>query len=144
MDYIKEVELKYKKREAIGIEGREVKNPRVVCELLKDLQSSVVEKMYALHLNNRNKINCLQVVTIGGLNSAHPEVAEIVRVSLLTASCGLIIAHNHPCGDPDPSSEDRGYTDKVKDVCKLLNIKLLDHIILGDEKYYSFSETGNL
>ncbi|MFA5393934.1 MAG: JAB domain-containing protein [Candidatus Ratteibacteria bacterium] len=144
MLYVKEIELKFRKRPAVGIEGAGVLKPEDVCDLVRDIRDSAVEKMIALHLDSRNKINFLQTVSIGTVNSAPVSPAEIVRVSLLTGSVGVILVHNHPSGDTSPSQDDRNITGRVKATLALLEISLLDHIIVSDSGFYSFKEHSEI
>ncbi len=144
MTYIKEVELKFKKRPAKGFEAWKVCSSEVAYTILRDAQNEVVEKMWALHLDGQNKVNCLQVVGIGTLTACTPYLQEIVRVALLTGSPGVVVAHNHPSGDTRPSLEDKTFTNELSQACKLMGIKLLDHIIIGEEGYLSFADGGLL
>ncbi|MFH2068426.1 MAG: JAB domain-containing protein [Candidatus Omnitrophota bacterium] len=144
MLYVKEIELKFRKRPAIGIEGANIFRPEDVCFLVRDIRDSVVEKMLALHLNSRNAINCVQVVSIGTVNSAPVNPAEIARVALLTASVGVLLVHNHPSGDTEPSTDDRNITGQVKQALALFGIVLVDHIVVSDSAWYSFKTSGIL
>ncbi|MFH0796987.1 MAG: JAB domain-containing protein [Candidatus Omnitrophota bacterium] len=142
MFYVKEIQLKFRKRPAIGAEGIGVLKPEDVYDLVRDIRDSVVEKMMAFHLNSRNAINCVQVVSIGTVNSAPATPVEIVRVALLTGSTGVILTHNHPSGDVSPSAEDKTFTHRLKEACALMDVKLLDHIIVSDSGFYSFKSSG--
>ena len=144
MFYVKEIQLKFRKRPAIGIEGAGVLKPEDVYCLVRDLRESVVEKMLALHLSSRNNINCVQVVSIGTVNSAPVNPAEIARVALLTASVGVLLVHNHPSGDTKPSNEDRTITGQVKKALELFGIALVDHLVVSDSGWYSFKTEGIL
>ena len=147
MLYVKEIELKFRKRPAIGIEGANIFRPEDVCFLVRDIRDSVVEKMLALHLNSRNAINCVQVVSIGTVNYAPVNPAEIARVALLTASVGVLLVHNHPSGNTEPSTEDtedRTITGQVKKALELFGIALVDHLVVSDSGWYSFKTEGIL
>jgi len=67
---------------------------------------------------------------------------SILLVALKTLATGLILAHNHPSGNPKPSEADVNLTKKIKEAAKLMDIQVLDHIILGDDGYFSFSDEG--
>ena len=144
MLYVKEIELKFRKRPAIGIEGASIVTPEDAYGLVQDIRNSVIEKTIALHLNGRNILNCVQVVSIGSVNSAPISPVEITRVSLLTGSVGVILVHNHPSGGTEPSEADRITTGRVKKTLALLEINLLDHIIVADSGFYSFKTSGIL
>lgn len=144
MNYIKEIELKFKRRPANGFESKKIHSSETAFAILKEAQDEVVEKMWALHLTSQLKVNCLQVVGVGTINACTPYLQEIVRVALLTASSSIIIAHNHPGGTQEASQEDKTFTAELKQACKLLGIRLQDHLIIGDEGYFSFADEGIL
>ena len=81
-----------------------------------------------------------------GLSLAGSQVnpREIVKRALAESAAGVIFVHNHPSGDPDPSPEDREVTDRLVQACGLVNIRVLDHIIIGDRGYYSFADDKKL
>ena len=83
------------------------------------------------------------MVAIGSVNKAAVELRDIFKYAILSNAFGIIVVHNHPSGNPDPSSEDCVLTEKVQEAGGLLGIPLLDHIILGEEgNYYSFAENS--
>ena len=142
---IKDVELKWKKREIKGLSDKKIIDSKIAYNILKkDLENSVIEKFVALHIDGRNKAKYYQTVSIGGIQQCSPLMAEIVRMSLITGSVAMIVAHNHPNGNTEPSEEDKKFTEELKDICGKLKIKLLDHIIVSDEGYFSFSDKGLL
>ena len=88
-------------------------------------------------------IGCVQVAE-GGLKQAYVDVRNVLQAALLSNASGIIISHNHPSGKVWPSNEDRELTHHLSQLCDLMNIELIDHIILGLYKYYSFSDDGML
>ena len=102
------------------------------------------EVILALALDIRHNINATSIVHIGSGNESVADTADILRVALYSSSRNLIIAHNHPSGDPSPSAEDRAITQRLKEAAALLNITLMDHIIIGNNGYYSFADEGLL
>lgn len=107
------------------------------------LQNETKEYFMALHLDGKNRIVCVDLVSIGSLNQSIVHPRETFKNSLLSSAASIILLHNHPTGDPTPSSEDLAITRRLKEAGELLGIKVLDHIILG-ETYYSFAERGHL
>lgn len=91
-------------------------------------------------LDNKNKIACISEASIGSTNNAFAGPKEILRTALISNATSIIIAHNHPSGDPTPSQDDRTFTQKLKEAAETVGIKILDHLIIGDEKYFSFCE----
>ena len=102
------------------------------------------EVILAIALDVRHNINATSIVHIGTANESVADTADILRIALYSSSRNLIIAHNHPSGDPLPSAEDKMLTKRMKEAAALLNIKLLDHIVIGSERHYSFADEGVL
>ena len=115
-----------------------------VFTLLKDLQDSSKEKFIGIYMNSRNRILCIEVVHIGSTSESLVDSAAVLRTALLVNAKAIVIAHNHPSGDPSPSVEDKNITQRISAGCKLLNLLLQDHIIIGENCYYSFIEHGLL
>ena len=98
------------------------------------------EVFVIIHLDTRNVILKHEIVSIGTLNSALIHPREVFKSAIKENSNSIIIVHNHPSGDPSPSREDRLVTDNLKKSGELLNIKVLDHVIVGKDEYFSFVE----
>ena len=81
---------------------------------------------------------------MGSLNSSIVHPREIFNVSIKKSAAAIILVHNHPSGDPHPSREDLEVTTRLVDAGKILGISVLDHIIVGEKKYFSFKEKGLL
>lgn len=112
--------------------------------LFRDLRSSTKEVVVCLHLDRKNVLLCHEVVSVGTQEASLLSPRHVFRTALLTGAMSVIILHNHPSGDPAPSPEDRAITEKLKAVGQLHEIKLLDHIIVGDRRYFSFADRGLL
>ncbi len=102
------------------------------------------EVILAIALDARHNVNATSMVHIGTANESVADTADILRVALFSSSRNLIVAHNHPSGDPSPSAEDKALTKRLKDAALLLNITLLDHVIIGSERHFSFADEGIL
>lgn len=98
------------------------------------------EELWVLFLNSKNKPLECKRMTSGGWTSTVIDNRQILREALMLRSSGLILFHNHPSGDPTPSIEDIKQTEKLKDASNLLDITLIDHIIVGDQSYFSLEE----
>ena len=96
------------------------------------------EHFIALYLNGAHEVIAYRVVATGIANSCPIHPREIFQPAILSGAIAILVAHNHPSGQCEPSSEDRAVTKKLKDAGELLNIKLLDHIIVTDSAHYSF------
>ncbi len=113
-----------------------------VFKVLNDLKSLEVETFLCLHLDSKNTIKALHVVSIGSLGSSLVHPREVFRSAILNGAAGVIFAHNHPSGDPAPSDEDLQITKRLCEVGKLIGIRCLDHIIVGQGRYFSFADQG--
>ena len=133
--YIREIEVKFKGKKKEKIQIKSVDD---VYKLFKDMEDCTQEKLVALHLDGNNDVVCFQVVHIGTINSAIIRPADILKTALLTNACNLIIIHNHPSGSCKPSLQDKETTNILINACKVFNIHLLDHIIVGNDMFYSF------
>ena len=102
------------------------------------------EVILAIAMDARHNVNATSMVHIGTANESVADTSDILRVALYSSSRNLIVAHNHPSGDPSPSAEDKALTKRLKEAASLLNITLLDHVIIGNETYFSFADEGQL
>ncbi len=96
------------------------------------------EHFYVMHLDIRSRVKMVELVTIGGLTSAPVHPRETFRRAVMAGSAAIIIAHNHPSGEPDPSDEDTKLTKHIFEAGKLLGIDMLDHVIFTKDNYWSF------
>jgi len=119
-------------------------SPQQVYEMFKDLILETKEHFVALHIDGKNRIICLDRVAIGSLNQCVVHPREIMKAALLSSAAGIILIHNHPTGDPSPSAEDINITNRLKEVGGVIGIPILDHIIIGNGQYVSFTERGLL
>lgn len=112
-------------------------------EILKPmLENCDREKYIILMLDNKLHVVAANTVSIGTVNVtlAHPR--EVFKVALLCNASSIILAHNHPSGDPTPSQEDLESTKRLDEAGKLLGVKVIDHIIIGDKTWISFKAKG--
>ena len=95
-----------------------------------------------MFLNQANKIIHFEVISKGGITGTVADPRIILRMALELIAVGIILCHNHPSGNLNPSNADKAITKKIGDAASLMDIKLLDHIIVSDEGYFSFMEEG--
>ena len=95
-------------------------------------------------LNTKNHVLSFQDVSIGSLDASIVHPREVFRCAIANAAAGIILVHNHPSGDPTPSREDLHITSRLVKAGAILDIEVLDHIIIGDNKYTSLKEQGML
>lgn len=100
------------------------------------------EHLRAILLDTRNRVLGIRTIYIGSLNTAVIRLAEVFRPAIRENAAALIVAHNHPSGDPSPSPEDVSVTREMVKAGKLLELRLLDHLIIGRHRYVSLKERG--
>ena len=98
------------------------------------------EAFCVLLMDARHRTIGFQVVSIGSLSSATVHPREVFRAALAVAAHSIILAHNHPTGDAAPSVEDRTVTTRLQDAGKILGIEVLDHVVIGSHRYFSFTD----
>ena len=101
------------------------------------LQDELKEKFIVVCLNSANKIK-MEIISIGSLNSSVVHPREVFKVAIDNNSANIILLHNHPSGNPEPSKEDISVTEKLVEAGKILNIEVFDHIIIAGSQFYSF------
>jgi DNA repair protein RadC len=103
------------------------------------------EHFLLLTLNNKNRVNGFKVVSTGSLTASLVHPREVWRAALHLCAAAVIFVHNHPSGEPIPSQEDQEITRRLKETGDMLGIRVLDHVVLGDnERFFSFSDKGLL
>jgi DNA repair protein RadC len=112
--------------------------------LLAQLRDRPYEVFCGLFLDNRHRLIAFDELFRGTIDGASVYPREVVRQALLHNAASVIIAHNHPSGVADPSQADEGVTRRVRQALDLVDVRLLDHLIVGDGQCYSFSEHGLL
>jgi len=116
-------------------------SPSQIFSTFSFLQQETKEFFCTAHVDGKNRIICLEIVSIGTLNQAIVTPRDTFKTALLSNAAAIILVHNHPTGDPTPSSEDLEVTRRLREAGELIGIKVLDHIIVGST-YYSFVERG--
>lgn len=102
------------------------------------------EILSALYLDARHAPVCFHVIAVGSRNAAHAAPADVLKPALLANASALVLVHNHPSGDPEPSAEDVALTASVRRACELLGLHLLDHLVVVDDGFVSLGERGLL
>lgn len=125
--------------------GIVIDKPQRVYELLSpDMASLAHEQLRTLTLTTRNGLLGTHLVYQGTANEAPVRMAEVFRPAVVQQATGVIVAHNHPSGDPTPSADDHHLTRHLSEAATLLGIRLLDHIVIAASGFYSFRESGQL
>lgn len=122
-----------------------IRSPRDGVAVLRPMfEAEDVEVFVVLSLDAQHKLIAAQEVTRGLVNSSLVAPREVFRLAIAMNASALILAHNHPSGDPTPSAEDRVVTAQLVAAGRLLDIPVHDHLIIGHNRYVSFAETGLL
>lgn len=122
-------------------DGEPIKSARDVFEYASQrLTTNQQENFMILLLDSKNRIVKDEVISIGTLNASIIHPREVFKSAIRESANSIILVHNHPSGDPEPSIEDEQITEKLFEAGEILNIKVLDHVIIGKDKFWSFKE----
>jgi DNA repair protein RadC len=122
-------------------ERLQIRSPADAAHLLMPLIGhKEQENFVVLYLDTRNRVTDREILYKGSLNTSLVRVAEVFRGAIRRNSAGIIVAHNHPSGDPNPSPEDVALTRRLVKSGKLLEVDLLDHLVIGQNRYVSLRE----
>ena len=118
-------------------------SPSKIYEYVKDLfVLKEQEYFYTLYLDNKSHIIDKKLLFIGTVNKSVVHPREIYKYAYIYSATSIIIVHNHPSGDPTPSREDKILTSNIAEIGNINKIPLLDHLIIGNNTYFSFSDNG--
>ena len=122
---------------------KQIKSPTDVAELLLlEMSHLDQEHLRTVLLDTKNRVQAISTVYIGSLNASLIRVGEVFKTAVKLNSAALIVAHNHPSGDPTPSPEDVLVTREIVSAGKLLDVQVLDHLVIGHGKWVSLRERG--
>jgi DNA repair protein RadC len=128
-----------------GIQRDQVSSSADAYEILHPhLRDLMQEAFWVMLLDRRSKVIAVEEIHLGGMASMVVDPKVVFQRALERKACSVILSHNHPSGHPSPSQEDIRLTEKLRGAGVLLDIKVLDHIIIGDGSYYSFADEGKL
>jgi DNA repair protein RadC len=134
---MKETEFQYEHNKIIGA--------KMVYDLLQaiGLHEKAQEEFYSFYLNTKNRVIGMEMISKGSLNATLIHPREVFKGALLANAHAVILAHNHPSGDVEPSNADKTVTSMLVDAGKLLDVKVIDHVIIGSKGgYFSFNESS--
>jgi DNA repair protein RadC len=118
-------------------------SPRAVAEyLLPQYGNRQVEQFGILLLDTKHRVVRTTVLSVGTLNASIVHPREVFREAVACGAAALVLFHNHPSGDPEPSADDMRITERLVAAGMLMGIDVVDHVILGDARYFSFRERG--
>ena len=119
----------------------DIKNPEAVVKAIRSsIKDKAKEHFKLILLNPRNKIIAISTVSIGTLNASLVHPREVFKDAIVHTAASVVLAHNHPSGDPEPSEDDIKITKKLVESGKILGIDVIDHIVVGKNSFLSFKE----
>ncbi len=132
-------------RRALGpAPGLELSRPEDVVPLLHDWRAARREHFVGFYLNACNQLLARDLLSVGSLSASIVPPREVFEPAIARSAAGVIVAHNHPSGDPEPSPEDVAVTRRLADAGTLLGIELLDHIVVAERGFVSLKARGHL
>ena len=121
--------------------NRKITSPQDIAEIfIPILRDDIKEKFIVVCLNSANRVIKYETISVGNLNSSVVHPREVFKVAIDNSSASIILIHNHPSGNPEPSNEDIRITKKIVESGKILDIPVFDHLIIAGETYTSFVE----
>jgi DNA repair protein RadC len=123
----------------------QIKCSKDVADIFQPLLSDLAhEEFWILYLNRSNKVIDRNKLSQGGISGTVTDVRIVMKRAIECLASGIIVCHNHPSGNLNPSESDSRITQKIKEAGNLMDIQLLDHLIISDKDYYSFADNGLL
>lgn len=144
---VAEIELTYKTRQKVSLLPKIITSKDAYKVLLDDWDMDkieFVEQFKVLLLNRANRVLGVFIVSTGGVTSTIADPKIIFSAAIKSNACSIVLAHNHSSSNTKPSQEDINLTRKIKEGGDLLDIKILDHVIVTLDSYYSFADEGML
>jgi DNA repair protein RadC len=128
-----------------ALERPRYKTPReLACYLLPQYGAAPVEQFGIVMLDTKHRVLRIKLVSMGGLDQTVVEPRDVFREAAIVSASAVVLFHNHPSGDPTPSSDDLRLTDRLIRAGEIMGIEVLDHLILSEQHYYSMVEAGRL
>ena len=137
-------ELGSRRRREDVVEKKIIRDSRDAYEYFADMRDLPLEECRVLLLRQNHSIIASAMVSRGGIAGTAVDVREVMRLAVVNRATAIVLCHNHPSGNLSPSREDDGLTRRVAEAGRVMNIRLLDHIIVAEAGYYSYSEDGKL
>lgn len=131
-------------RKVASLMGVKLNTPLKIFEFYKSKVNDDQEQFYCIYLDASKKVIEEKLLFIGTVNYSLVHPRDIFKEAYLLNATGIICVHNHPSGEVRPSKEDINLTIRLKEIGVLMGVRVIDHIIIGDDKYYSFLENGKI
>jgi DNA repair protein RadC len=137
-----EIGRRFREDEVLSVKQKIASARDVVTIIMPQMRDLKTEVFKVVYLNSNNRIMDISDAATGTVNHAMPIVREIIHAALQKFAAAIICVHNHPSANITPSPEDKKFTQELAAACKLMGIKVLDHVIIGDGRYFSFADEG--
>lgn len=139
------VKLEMVKESSLLYGPRQCNSVQAAYDLVKPfIETKDREHLIVVGLNTKNEPTIINVAHVGTINQSIAVPRDILKPVLLSNGIRCLIAHNHPSGHPEPSTQDKALTHRLKEAGELLGIELIDHLIIGNGTYYSFKEENQI
>jgi DNA repair protein RadC len=139
------LELGRRRQAAATLDKPIVQSSKDIAQYLKALLKDFTYEVFAvLFLNQANKVNHFEIISRGGITGTVADPRIILKKALEEDATSIVLSHNHPSGSLKPSRADEALTQKIKEAAKYFDIKVIDHIIVSEEGFYSFADEGIL
>jgi DNA repair protein RadC len=119
-------------------------SPEYVAAHMLSYQNRRIEYFVLFMLDNKNNVMARKTISRGSVDQAPVYVREIIRQALIKQASGIVIAHNHPGGDPNPSVQDQELTARIQKAAQMVDVRFLDHVIVARDGHFSFQAQGLL
>jgi len=137
------LELGRRQRSEDAVKIKKITSSKAVFEIMQPIIGELPhEEFWVLFLNNSNKVIYKSQLSKGGIAGTVVDMRLVFKLALENGATGLILCHNHPSGELNPSGADKQITQKIKTAGEILDVKVLDHLIITESKYYSFVDEG--
>jgi len=130
------------RRKLKGKKAALLMKPKDVWESLKDIRGHMKEHFIVFYLDTRNQEICRETISIGTLNANLVHPREVFEPAVRNVAAHLIVAHNHPSGNPEPSDDDIEITKRLEEAGRIIGIGLLDHVVVSKDSYFSLKDEG--
>ena len=135
------LELSRRRRSERALIKKKIDSSRSVFELIQPIIGELFhEEFWVIYLNSSNKVLMKSFLSKGGITSTSVDLRLILKSALQIGAVGLVLAHNHPSGALRPSGADKNITKKIKQAAEILDIKVVDHLIITENSYFSFAD----
>lgn len=140
---VAKVQLKQVRDGHVGFSVERINGPREIYDAVRPFYHQADREMLSVVcLDANNQPTCFNIVSVGGLNTTRTKPVDILKPAILSNSLGIVLVHNHPSGNPEPSPEDVEFTRAMAQACECVGVELYDHVIVTDSGFTSLRERG--